>query len=337
MYTKTLAFIGAALAVVTQADQIIKTDFKTTLQCRDNEIAVGICSSGRRRDCPGGVAQILVCKDFLNRTVRPGITMPQTDTYRSGRFEVQTCPANEFLWSRCSSGGKKDCLDGQAVNVVQCAAGYKVAPSSKAETLVGTYGQMLHCGPGKAIRRVCGGLGRNIDYCEDLAPDNKVFGSKVQGIVCEDVDVSGATSTQASIRPESWYEYPARGSVQTQPFFVAHSEPVDSYAPPASQQIQSDEYGTSFAAQAKPIDYDTPPAPQAVQSNQYDQRKDEFGTQAIMQQNRNNNMGTNSIPTAVPATPRKTITTKSEAVQHCVSYGTTALVVVITTIIASIF
>ena len=124
---------------------ISTTSWQTELKCDGNEVAVGSCSGGRNRDCPGGIAHQLKC------CAVPEYYYSKCTTYGAGWVPID-CREHgdgiEIVEGQCHSGEHADC-HGFGNQVTCCHGHYQgrdVGPTAECSWDYAVHGQVLECG-----------------------------------------------------------------------------------------------------------------------------------------------------------------------------------------------
>ena len=138
--------------------------------CQQNEVAVGVCGSGRRDDCPGGTYFMIECCDLGDTSVSDCTT-----SYTKHYGEKQVCDSNKVLWGGCGSGAHLDCsTTGHDSNVdMTCCNKNLDIQSDSCVWKWGKYGQQLSCPSGQIGHGICGSGG--FDDCNGGKSNSGIY------------------------------------------------------------------------------------------------------------------------------------------------------------------
>merc|ERR1711872_128729 len=156
---------------------MVATDFGTELKCDGNEVAVGACSGGRNRDCPGNSVHQLKC------CAVPDYYYSGCNTFGAKYGVNQDCRdhGKDLLQEgSCSSGHNADCHGDY--NIAECCSGHlcgrDVGPTAQCTWENTGHGIPLECGrDDEVLVGRCGSGGR--EDCQ---------GNTSHGILCCELD-----------------------------------------------------------------------------------------------------------------------------------------------------
>merc|ERR1712029_133771 len=124
---------------------MVAEDWETDLKCDGNEVAVGGCSSGFQKDCPGGTVHQLKCcaMDTFYYT--------DCDSFSSNYGVPIDCRDHGdglILEGQCHSGFGADCHGD--FNQVSCCGGHYdvkiVGSTTECTWMYGGFGDLIECG-----------------------------------------------------------------------------------------------------------------------------------------------------------------------------------------------
>ena len=139
------------------------TEWHTQLKCDGNEVAVGACSGGENKDCPGSAGHQLMC------CAVPGYYYSDCAAFAAGHGEPLDCRDHGdglLLEGSCASGGHHDCSDSSSVTVECCNGhleGALVGPTDQCTWEYSGHGVQLLCGRSDEVVAGRCGSGKNHD------------------------------------------------------------------------------------------------------------------------------------------------------------------------------